>query len=100
MSELAEAEADATGPAEVQEFFRLFMVPGMGHCRGGPGPDQFDALSALESWVEDGVAPDQIVASKVEDGEVVQTRPLCPFPRPRSGRGRAAPTMPPTSCVR
>ena len=51
------------------------------HCRGGPGPDQFDALSALEAWVEDGVAPDQIVASKVEDGEVVRTRPLCPFPQ-------------------
>ena len=81
VSELTEAEADATGLAEVQEFFRLFMVPGMGHCRGGPGPDQFDALSALEAWVEDGVAPDQIVASKVEDGEVVRTRPLCPFPQ-------------------
>ena len=59
------------------------MVPGMGHCRGGPGPDQFDALSALEAWVEDGVAPDQIVASKVEDGEVVRSRPLCPLPAGR-----------------
>ena len=81
VSELTDGEADATGLAEVQEFFRLFMVPGMGHCRGGPGPDQFDALSALEAWVEDGVAPDQIVASKVEDGEVVRSRPLCPFPQ-------------------
>ena len=81
VSELTDGEAGATGLAEVQEFFRLFMVPGMGHCRGGPGPDQFDALSALEAWVEDGVAPDQIVASKVEDGEVVRSRPLCPFPQ-------------------
>ena len=63
-----------------RDFFRLFMVPGMGHCRGGPGPDRFDALSALENWVERGVAPERIVASKIEDGEVVRSRPLCPHP--------------------
>ena len=74
--------ADAAGAlAETQEFFRLFMVPGMGHCRGGPGPDTFDALSALEAWVEEGRAPERIVASKVEGGEVVRTRPLCPYPQ-------------------
>ena len=67
--------------AETQAFFRLFMAPGMGHCRGGPGPDRFDALSALEAWVEEGRAPERIVASKVEDGEVVRTRPLCPYPQ-------------------
>tara|TARA_B100001123_G_scaffold431930_1_gene554119 strand:- start:10035 stop:11660 length:1626 start_codon:yes stop_codon:yes gene_type:complete len=67
---------EATG-----EFFRLFMVPGMGHCRGGPGPDQFDALSALEQWVEQGIAPEQMVASKLENGEVVRSRPLCPYPQ-------------------
>ena len=78
---MTSAEEPAAGLAEVQEFFRLFMVPGMGHCRGGPGPNQFDALSALETWVEDGVAPEQIVASKVEDGDVVRSRPLCPFPQ-------------------
>ena len=53
----------------------------MGHCRGGPGPDRFDALAALEAWVEEGRAPARIVASKVEDGEVVRTRPLCPYPQ-------------------
>ena len=74
--------ADASAAlAETQEFFRLFMVPGMGHCRGGPGPDTFDALSALEEWVEHDRAPERIVASKVEGGEVVRTRPLCPFPQ-------------------
>lgn len=74
--------ADAAGAlAETQEFFRLFMAPGMGHCRGGPGPDRFDALSALEAWVEEGRAPERIVASKVEDGAVVRTRPLCPYPQ-------------------
>ena len=67
--------------AATQEFFRLFMVPGMGHCRGGPGPDRFDALAALEAWVEDGVAPARIVASKQRAGEVVRSRILCPYPQ-------------------
>ncbi len=71
----------STALSEAQEFVRLFMVPGMGHCRGGPGPDTFDALSALEAWVEEGRAPERIVASKVEGGEVVRTRPLCPYPQ-------------------
>lgn len=65
---------------DTQDFYRLFMVPGMAHCSGGPGPDRFDALSALENWVENGVAPETIIASKIEDGEVVRTRPLCAFP--------------------
>ena len=67
--------------AETREFFRLFMVPGMGHCRGGPGPDRFDTLTALERWVEQGEAPERIIASKIEDGKVVRTRPLCPYPK-------------------
>jgi feruloyl esterase len=62
------------------DFFRLFMVPGMGHCRGGPGTDQFDALFVLEQWVEQGIAPEKIIASHVEDGTVTMTRPLCPYP--------------------
>ena len=75
-------DGDAAGAlAETQAFFRLFMAPGMGHCRGGPGPDTFDALSALEAWVEQDRAPARIIASKVEGGEVVRTRPLCPWPQ-------------------
>jgi feruloyl esterase len=70
----------AQGAIDVDEFFRLFMVPGMGHCRGGPGVDQFDALTALEQWVENGKAPQQILASKVQDGVTVRTQPLCPYP--------------------
>lgn len=63
-----------------QDFYRLFMVPGMAHCSGGPGPDRFDALTALENWVERDIAPETIIASKIEDGEVTRTRPLCAFP--------------------
>jgi feruloyl esterase len=64
-----------------QDFARLFMVPGMGHCGGGPGPNTFDALTPLERWVETGVAPDRIVASSVVNGVTTRTRPLCPYPQ-------------------
>jgi feruloyl esterase len=70
-----------------REFFRLFMVPGMGHCAPGPGPSSFDALAALEMWVEHQVAPDRIIASRPAAGDApARTRPLCPYPlvaRPR-----------------
>lgn len=65
----------------LRDSFRLFMVPGMGHCGGGDGPNTFDMLSALEQWVEQGKPPDRIVASRVADGKVVRTRPLCPYPQ-------------------
>ena len=64
-----------------EEFYRLFMVPGMMHCQGGEGAtDQFDKIAALEQWVERGIAPDRVIASHVKAGAVVRTRPLCPYP--------------------
>ena len=73
----------AHGPAwrKTQEFFRLFMVPGMNHCAGGPAPNTFDMLHALEGWVEHGVAPDKIIASHLTGGVVDRTRPLCRYPQ-------------------
>jgi feruloyl esterase len=73
-----------------QNFFRLFMVPGMGHCSGGPGPDRFDALSALENWVENGIAPESITASKTVEGEVTRSRPLCVYPEVATYSGRGS----------
>ncbi|MBI2739516.1 MAG: tannase/feruloyl esterase family alpha/beta hydrolase [Rhodospirillales bacterium] len=73
-------KAVATNGLATPEFFRLFMVPGMFHCRGGVGPERFDAMTALINWVENGVAPATIVASQVDKGKVVRTRPLCPYP--------------------
>jgi feruloyl esterase len=70
----------ANGP-ETRDFFRLFMVPGMFHCRGGVGADRFDAMTALIDWVERGIAPASITATRVEGGNVVRTRPLCPYPQ-------------------
>jgi feruloyl esterase len=69
------------GAAKTAEWVRLFMVPGMGHCGGGEGPNTFDTVAALEQWVEQGKAPDRIVASRVTNGKVERTRPLCPYPQ-------------------
>jgi len=68
------------GRRETPDFFRLFMAPGMQHCAGGPGPNTFDAVGALEHWVEDGTVPDAIVATHRTAGVVDRTRPLCPYP--------------------
>lgn len=95
----------ATGNGDlksVQDFYRLFMVPSSGHClNSGPGPDniggenqaavsvdpQHDLLSALENWVEKGVAPDKIIASRQTDrtntnaaSPVLMQRPICAYP--------------------
>jgi len=67
------------GP-QTTDFFRLFMVPGMFHCRGGIGTDRLDAMTALINWVENGVAPASITASQVDKGKLLRTRPLCPYP--------------------
>lgn len=71
---------------QVDSFFRLFMAPGMGHCAGGPGPSEIDALDAVEAWVEDGKAPDRLLARKISlpggrPSSPPMTRPLCPYPR-------------------
>ena len=57
--------------------------PGMEHCRGGPGPDTFDAVASLDDWVEHGVPPERIIAShKGADGKTAdRTRPLCRYPQ-------------------
>lgn len=70
----------ANGPG-TPDFFRLFMVPGMAHCRGGVATDRFDGISALVNWVENGTAPESLAASRVVDGKVARTRPLCPYPK-------------------
>jgi feruloyl esterase len=69
------------GAAKASSSVRLFLEPGMGHCRGGEGPNVFDKMAALEQWVERGTAPDRIVASHSTDGEIDRTRPLCPYPQ-------------------
>ncbi len=80
----------------VTDFMRVFMVPGMHHCANGPGPDVFgganqglprqldaqhDIVMALDRWVEDGVAPEKIIASHLTNGSVDRTLALCPYPQ-------------------
>ena len=96
------------GPS-VPDFYRLFMVPGMGHCGGGVGPASFgndspgaaaadperDIVAALDRWVEKGVPPERIIASGIRLGEPMEdpakttklTRPLCPYPKTAKYRG-------------
>ena len=75
------------GVEKTREFYRFFIAPGMGHCSGGPGPNQFDMLAALEHWVEKGVAPERVTASHVTNGKVDRTRPLCLYPQVARWKG-------------
>jgi hypothetical protein len=81
------------GSKTTDEFARLYLVPGMQHCGGGPGPNNFGQgqveggiTRALERWVENREAPDKIIATKFQAdnnpaSSVVRTRPLCPYPQ-------------------
>jgi feruloyl esterase len=87
--------------AATDDFLRLFMVPGMGHCSGGTGATVFgnngtapptvnadhDILSALDRWVTSGAAPERIIASRVAAGTANRTRPICAFPKKATYRG-------------
>jgi len=64
-----------TGP---QDWARLFLVPGMTHCGGGQATDQFDMLTTIQNWVEQGQAPDSVLATGKAFPDV--ERPLCPYP--------------------
>lgn len=73
----------AMGP-HTQDFARIFVVPGMNHCRGGPATDSFDMLPQLVSWVEHGVAPESVTAKASTPayfGVASRSRPLCPYPK-------------------
>jgi feruloyl esterase len=86
-----EAVERATGGvAQTNEFFRTFLVPGLGHCSGGPGATSIDALPALEAWVEHGIAPDTILSSRIVSGVVKRTRPLCAYPQIARWNGKGS----------
>jgi feruloyl esterase len=70
---------DAVGPAAANAL-ALFMVPGMGHCQGGPGTDVFDKVAALDRWVESGSKPQSISAAHYTGSVADRTRPLCAYP--------------------
>jgi len=72
------------------DFMRLFMIPGMAHCAGGLGPDQYDAVTAVIDWVEKDVAPESLVARKIVGGTVTRSRPLCPYPEVARYKGQGS----------
>jgi feruloyl esterase len=84
--EYYESVLRAMGP-DTPNFFRLYMMPGVFHCGGGPGCDTAPRLAALIDWVEKRKAPESIVASKVVAGKVTRTRPLCPYPQTARYKG-------------
>jgi feruloyl esterase len=75
------------GADKTEIFVRLFMVPGMGHCGNGTGPNTFDKVGVIEQWVEHGKAPDEIIASHGSQGAGRMTRPLCPYPKVARWKG-------------
>jgi feruloyl esterase len=77
--EYYESAVRKMGP-NTRDFFRLFMMPGVFHCAGGPGCDSAPRFAALIDWVEQGKAPDTIRAEKRIAGKVVRSRPLCLYP--------------------
>jgi feruloyl esterase len=72
---------------KAKDAARLFLVPGMGHCGGGDCPNVFDAVAALEQWVERGQAPQRIIAARMKNGIADRTRPLCPYPQSAKYKG-------------
>lgn len=95
---------EAGGVSQAQSFARLFMVPGMAHCGGGPGPDafntangvvkpppsstpQYDLFTALATWVDKRIAPSQVIATRYAGSLVALQRPLCPYPQKAWYRG-------------
>ena len=71
----------ATGASRRGTAIELYMQPGVNHCWGGEGPDTFDAIGALDQWMESGRAPARITALHTSDSGVDRTRPLCPYPQ-------------------
>lgn len=103
LTKYPDARSDASRP--VDDFYRMFMVPGMGHCRGGWGPNQFgnsagarpatwadperDVFAAMERWVEKGVAPEQLIGTGTVMGDATKTmtHPLCMYPKVAQYKG-------------
>lgn len=99
-----QVEARMGGRAATRDFFRLFMIPGMDHCglQAGPGITEagFDPLTALERWVEEGQAPEKLIATKTStEGEVSWSRPLCPYPQVARHQGGSTEQADSFECV-
>jgi feruloyl esterase len=79
--EYYQAARKTMGAQETDAFYRLVLVPGMGHCQGGPGCGNVDWLTSVVAWVEKGIAPTVLIGAHVERGQTTRTRPLCVYPQ-------------------
>ena len=73
-------ESKQGGRADFNDYYRMFMVPAMGHCSGGPGTTTFDMLTSLEQWVEQGKAPNRSRRRRSSTAKSCEPGPLCPYP--------------------
>ena len=75
-------DAVHAGDPNAGDYTRLYMLPGVLHCGGGPGPSSVDWIEAIRAWVEEGQAPERLTASKFDgSGAATMTRPVCPYPQ-------------------
>lgn len=87
------AKEVAASTPRSEDVYRLFLVPGMGHCGGGPGLERVDPQAALEAWVEKGQAPERLIASRGAKGEAPAiARPVCAWPKKAAFSGQGDPT--------
>lgn len=82
------------GRKATEDFFRLFLIPGVHHGGLGPGFTEFDSFTALENWVEKGIAPDKLVVSRRNNTTAERSRPVYPYPVQARYSGRGDPTRP------
>ena len=82
--------SEAMAPEHFAGFQRLYMMPGVDHCAGGIGPDRADFIGAMVTWVEEGKAPETLLATGRRPDGTTQARPLCPFPQVARHSGQGA----------
>tara|TARA_R110002110_G_scaffold415785_2_gene655802 strand:- start:8904 stop:10430 length:1527 start_codon:yes stop_codon:yes gene_type:complete len=91
-----QAAVQSMGQQRADETLELYLAPGVGHCRGGPGPDQVDLMQAVSQWVEKGIPPsaqELLSTRKDEEGGITASRPLCKYPAYARYRGQGNPSL-------
>ena len=79
----------------LRDYFRMYLMPGVGHCAGGPGPDRVDWIAAIAEWVQNDDPPEELTASKGdEQGDQIMERLLCPFAQSARYDGSGDPNVP------
>ena len=86
-------EAIKHSDSSADDYIKLYLLPGVNHCGGGPGPSTTDWLKPIRDWVEKGVSPEKIIVSKYKDNELVMSRPVYPYPAKAIYKGTGDPNI-------